>query len=105
LLPKLPEPQVPFGLDLTKLPLTDRWLVDLRGLKNLQALNLAGKEVTDAGRKELAGLKNLRWVDLTGTKVTDAGVEELRKALPTCDIERSLEHIPKRCIERTTNRR
>ena len=41
LLPKLPEPQVPFGLDLTKLPLTDRWLVDLRGLKNLQALNLA----------------------------------------------------------------
>jgi internalin A len=32
LLPKLPEPQVPFGLDLTKLPLTDRWLVDLREL-------------------------------------------------------------------------
>jgi hypothetical protein len=105
LLPKLPEPEVPYGLDLTKLPLTDRWLVDLRGLKNLQALNLAGSQITDAGLKELAGLKNLRWVDLTGTKVTDAGVEELRKALPTCDIERSLEHIPKRCIERITNRR
>jgi hypothetical protein len=55
LLPKLPEPEVPYGLDLTKLPLTDRWLVDLRGLKNLQALNLAERQVTDAGLKELAG--------------------------------------------------
>jgi hypothetical protein len=54
LLPKLPEPEVPYGLDLTKLPLTDRWLVDLRGLKNLQALNLAGRQITDAGLKELA---------------------------------------------------
>jgi internalin A len=60
LLPKLPEPQVPYGLDLTKLPLTDRWLVDLRGLKNLQALNLAGRQITDAGLKELAALKNLQ---------------------------------------------
>jgi internalin A len=57
LLPKLPEPQVPFGLDLTKLPLTDRWLVDLRGLKNVQALNLAGRHITDTGLKELAVLR------------------------------------------------
>jgi internalin A len=77
LLPKLPEPQVPYGLDLTKLPLTDRWLVDLRGLKNLQALNLAGTQVTDAGLKELAGLKNLQWLDLSGTQITDAGLKEL----------------------------
>jgi internalin A len=115
LLPKLPEPQVPFGLDLTKLPLTDRWLVDLRELKNLQALNLAGKEVTDAGLKELAGLQNLQWLELWHTKitgaglkelaalknlqrlelwntdVTEAGVQELRKALPNCDIRRCQE--------------
>jgi hypothetical protein len=57
LLPKLPEPEVPFGLDLTRLPLTDRWLVDLRGLKNLQALNLAGRHITDTGLKELAVLR------------------------------------------------
>jgi hypothetical protein len=86
LLPKLPEPQVPFGLDLTKLPLTDRWLVDLRGLKNLQALDLAGRQITDAGLKELAGLKSLQVLFLLDTNVTDAGVEELRKALPNCDI-------------------
>jgi hypothetical protein len=77
LLPKLPEPQVPFGLDLTWLPLTDRWLVDLRELKNLQALNLAGRQITDAGLKELAALKNLQWLDLSDTQVTDAGLKEL----------------------------
>jgi internalin A len=77
LLAKLPEPQVPFGLDFTELPLTDRWLVDLRGLKNLQALNLAGKQVTDAGLKELAALKNLQTLDLGCTSITDAGLKEL----------------------------
>jgi internalin A len=80
LLPKLPEPEVPYGLDLTKLPLTDRWLVDLRGLKNLQALNLAGRQVTDAGLKELAGLKNLQWLKEPGlgnTQITDMELKEL----------------------------
>jgi internalin A len=73
LLPKLPEPEVPYGLDLTKLPLTDRWLVDLRTLKNLQALDLTGRQVTDAGLKELAALKNLQGLNLNLTKITDAG--------------------------------
>jgi internalin A len=77
LLAKLPEPQVPFGLDLTKLPLTDRWLVDLRGLKNVQALNLAGRHITDTGLKELAVLENLKWLNLDFTQVTDAGLKEL----------------------------
>jgi|GEM_PF-3417425 len=88
LLPKLPEPEVPYGLDLTKLPLTDRWLVDLRTLKNLQALDLTGTEVTDAGLKELAGLKNLQWIDLFRTQLTDTGIAELKKALPYCEIVR-----------------
>jgi internalin A len=77
LLPKLPEPEVPYGLDLTKLPLTDRWLVDLRELKNLQALDLGGSQITDAGLKELAGLKNLQWLDLTDTQITDMELKEL----------------------------
>jgi len=112
LLPKLPEPELRYGLDLTKLPLTDRWLVDLRGLKNLQALNLARRQitgvglkelavlenlqwldlsdtqVTDAGLKELAGLKNLQWIDLFRTQLTDTGIPELKKALPYCEIVR-----------------
>jgi internalin A len=88
LLPKLPEPQVPFGLDLTRLPLTDRWLVDLRGLKNLQALNLAGRQITDAGLDEVGSLKNLQWIDLFRTQLTDTGIAELKKALPYCEIVR-----------------
>jgi internalin A len=88
LLAKLPEPQVPFGLDFTELPLTDRWLVDLRGLKNLQALNLAGRQITGAGLKELAGLKNLQWIDLFRTQLTDTGIAEPKKALPYCEIVR-----------------
>jgi hypothetical protein len=84
LLAKLPEPQVAHGLDLTKLPLTDKWLVDLRGLRSLQTLNLAGTLVTDAGLNELAGLKNLQVLDLGAMRITDAGVAELKKALPNC---------------------
>jgi internalin A len=88
LLPKLPEPQVPFGLDLTRLPLTDRWLVDLRGLKNVQALNLADRQITDAGLDEVGSLKNLQWIDLFRTQLTDTGIAELKKALPYCAIVR-----------------
>jgi internalin A len=88
LLAKLPEPQVPFGLDLTKLPLTDRWLVDLRGLKNLQALDLAGRQITDAGLDEVGSLKNLQWIDLFRTQLSDTGIAELKKALPYCEIVR-----------------
>jgi hypothetical protein len=88
LLAKLPEPQVPFGLDLTKLASTDRWLVDLRGLKNLQALNLADRQITDTGLDEVGSLKNLQWIDLFRTQLTDTGIAELKKALPYCAIVR-----------------
>jgi hypothetical protein len=75
LLPKLPEPEVPYGLDLTMLPLTDRWLVDLRTLKNLQALDLTGRQVTDAGLKELAALKNLQGLNLNNHEDNRRGAE------------------------------
>jgi Leucine-rich repeat (LRR) protein len=68
--------------------LTDRWLVDLRDLKNLQALNLADRQVTGAGLKELAALKNLQWIDLFRTQLTDTGIAVLKKALPYCEIVR-----------------
>jgi hypothetical protein len=60
--PKLPMPAAPFGLDLAK------------------------TEVADAGLKELAKLKHLTSLALCETKVTDDAVEELRKALPKCFI-------------------
>ena len=59
---KLPVPEAPIGLDLSK------------------------TELMDAGLKELANLKNLTSLSLCDTKVTDAAVEELQKALPKCLI-------------------
>lgn len=60
--PKLPVPEAPFGLYLSK------------------------TEIADAGLKELAKLKPLKLLCLCETKVTDAAVEELRKILPKCFV-------------------
>lgn len=80
----LPDPALPFGLDL--LQVTDAGLKELAGFKSLHTLKLSSTKVTDTGLKELAGLKNLQKLFLTEAKVTDAGVGELRKALPACTI-------------------
>ena len=41
-------------------------------------------QVTDAGLVHLKGLPNLELLNLIGTQVTAAGVAELKKALPKC---------------------
>lgn len=64
LIAKLPDPGLPFGLDLST------------------------TQVTDPGLKDLAGLKSLQTLDLGYTAVTDAGVKALQKALPGCRIDR-----------------
>ncbi len=77
MLAKLPDPGASFGLCLNLTKVTDAGLKELAGLKNLQALYLAGTQVTDAGLKELAGRKSLQTLDVRGTKVTDVGLKEL----------------------------
>ena len=42
--------------------------------------------ITDAGLEHLKGLTNLEELDLRWTKVTDAGVAKLQQALPNCEI-------------------
>ncbi len=76
-LAKLPQTQVPFGLDLGDTDVTDAGLKELAGLMSPQSLNLGGPQVTDAGLKDLAGLKSLRTLDLSFTQVTDAGLKDL----------------------------
>jgi hypothetical protein len=44
--------------------------------------------VSDAGLMQLRGLTQLDWLDLSGTRVTEAGVNELKKALPNVKIGR-----------------
>ena len=51
-------------------------------------LDLLGTEVTDAGLEHLKGLSELQSLDIHNTKVTDEGVKKLRQALPNCDIGR-----------------
>jgi len=65
---------------------TDAGLEHLKGLTQLQWLNLTGTRVTDAGLKHLKGLGQLRLLDLENTQVTDAGGKKLQKALPNCQI-------------------
>ena len=60
----LPDPRVPFGLELGRM--TDGDLSGLAGLKNLKMLSLVGVNVTGAGLNVLAGLKSLHSLNLWG---------------------------------------
>ena len=73
------------SLDLFRTKITDAGLVYLTGLNKLEDLDLS-VWVTDAGLVHLKGMTKLRLLKLYRTKVTDAGVAELKKALPNCKI-------------------
>jgi Leucine-rich repeat (LRR) protein len=60
----------------------------LKGLRQLQKLDLGGAKVTDAGLEHLKGLTKLQSLDLIFTNVTDQGVKKLQQALPKCEIRR-----------------
>jgi hypothetical protein len=64
-------------LDLMDTPVTDAGLEHLKGLTQLQELYLGGTKVTDAGLDYLKGLTQLRTLYLGNTPVTDAGLEHL----------------------------
>src|SRR6202022_4151096 len=53
-------------------------LQNLRGLSNLEVLNLYGNSVTDAGLPNLQRLNNLRELNLSLLAVTDAGLNHLQ---------------------------
>ncbi|MGO8689070.1 MAG: hypothetical protein ACLQLG_05510 [Thermoguttaceae bacterium] len=63
--------------------ITDTWLEHLKGLTQLQVLDLSGTQVTDAGLEHLKGLTHLKMLSTAGAKVTDAGVKELEEAMPS----------------------
>ena len=87
LLDSLPEPAVPFGIDLEG-PYrgygagTDRRIVNghLKGLdrfKNLYALNVARPEVTVAGMEIVGQCKNLRYLATDSAAMTNTGLRDL----------------------------
>jgi hypothetical protein len=74
---KLPDPAVPFGLDLSRpsTPVTDATVKELSHLKHLHWLHLESTHLTDAGARSLGELKELRHLFLASTDLTDAGIE------------------------------
>ena len=73
----LPQPEVPFGLELRNPDVTAAELGELTGLKQLKSLSLESTQVTDADLRGLAGLTQLQTLNLGRTEVTDAGLKEL----------------------------
>jgi Leucine-rich repeat (LRR) protein len=63
-----------------------RYVEELKDLKHLKRLSLAGSGATDDSLKHLHVLKGLEDLDLTGTKVTAEGAAALRKELPKCNV-------------------
>ena len=66
------------NLNLAVPQITDAGLVHLKELTNLQTLNLSATQVTDAGLVHLKGLDKLQALDLAFTKITDSGLVHLK---------------------------
>jgi hypothetical protein len=78
------------SLDLDSPTLTDDGLKEISNLDQLTTLRLGFTKVTDKGLEHLTVFKNLRYLDLRCTQVTAAGVRALQRALPQCEIRKSV---------------
>ena len=73
--------------------ITDAGLAQLKGLTNLQTLELDYTQITDAGLVHLKGLTKLERPNISfffrkNNQITDAGVASLQRVLPNCKIEK-----------------
>jgi hypothetical protein len=62
--------------------INDERLANLKGLKQLERLELEGRGVTDVGMEHLLSLTNLRQLALRETRVTHKGLKKLQRDLP-----------------------
>lgn len=67
---------------------TDIGVSALRGVANIEELDLTDARVTDAAVGDLAKLSGLKKLLLRGTQVSESGIARLQRALPRCAIER-----------------
>lgn len=68
--------------------ITDGGIERLKGLRQLQSLDLSLTPITDKGLAQLKGFEKLETLTLVETRVTDVGVQELQKAFPNLKITR-----------------
>jgi hypothetical protein len=76
-----------YTVDLTKTPVEDKDLADLKAFSNLKILRLQGTQITDEGLVHLQSIGSLEFINLERTIATRAGVESLKKALPNADVK------------------
>ena len=74
-------------LDLNGTKVTDAGLMHLIGLPRLDFLSLANTAVSDAGLAQLNGLPRLQTLNLIGTQVTDAGLARLKELTKLQSLE------------------
>lgn len=67
---------------------SDAGFGNVRGLRQLELLNVCNCPITDAGLRSLYGMPHLKRLRLEGTRVTDAGVARLQEMLPNLRVER-----------------
>jgi Leucine-rich repeat (LRR) protein len=65
-------------VDANDSDITGEALAKVKGLYNLEGLELSGTKITDDDLAHLSGLTNLQWLYLDNTKVTDKGLEHLQ---------------------------
>jgi len=71
--------------------ITDAGLAHIKGLVNLEYLNLYNTKVGDAGIENLKGMTNLMALYLWQSKVSDEGAATLKNALPETMLNRGEE--------------
>jgi Leucine-rich repeat (LRR) protein len=67
--------------------ITDEGVAPLAELTNLKSIDLTANNLTDASLQHFRGLKNLEQLYVHNTQITAAGIAELKQALPNCKIE------------------
>jgi hypothetical protein len=72
-------------LDANDSEITGEALANVKGLYNLEGLELSGTKITDDDLAHLTGLTNLQWLYLDNTKVSDKGLAHL-KGLTNLDV-------------------
>lgn len=73
----VPVAELVVWLDLGRTQITDKGMVDIGRMSNLERLHLEQTKITDGGAKYLASLTKLEYLNLYGTEVTAAIFEPL----------------------------
>jgi hypothetical protein len=79
------------SLNLNYTPVTDAGFAKLSSLTGFTELKLDRTDLGDKSVSWLLGQKNLKYIDLYHTLISEQSYQSLRKALPTAEVNWSLD--------------